>query len=336
MRTRGGHAVAETAGAPTTTFEVSTISGFQEQVTATGSVQPVSTANPKVFSINGVAQAARIVGAVALDPAFPEGRGTLTVEAAGVTVVTGDAIVASDAPVIVRSGGGTSVDALATTDILTLADIRRAVEEMRNNNVPTHMDGYYHVHLSPSAESQLFSDPEFQNINESNYGDAPYQMFAIGKLMGCIFYTNSESPIATTRSVGALQTSRPVSAALARLGKEINAEVINATGVKILRTIITGGGALMEKYIDESEYISAAGVQGKIGSFQIVNNSLQIMVDRVRYILRAPQDRKQQQISQTWSWSGDFAVPSDFLGGLTTSRFKRAVGHRVRPGVAPG
>ena len=73
------------------------------------------------------------------------------------------------------------------------------------------------------------------------------------------------------------------------------------------------------------EYLSEAGIQGKIGGFSVVNNGIQISTERIRYIARAPQDRLQQQVSQTWSWSGDFGVPSDFLGGITGSRFKRGV-----------
>ena len=316
----GGHTVAETATAATT-FEVASINGFTQQI-LNSQLQTVGPANPKQFRINGVLQTETIIGATAIDAAFPFGRGTITTSG-NVTVATGDSIVAEDAATIVRSGGGNSVDAIAATDILTLADIRRAVATMRRNRVPPHPDGFYHCHLDPLAESQLFADPEFQNLNESNYGDAPYQMFAVGKLLGCIFYTNSESP--SNLNTGSLQTSRPASASTARLGKEINAEVINDAGVQILRTVISGGGALYEKYIDEGEYLSEAGQQGKIGGFSIVNNSIQIMTDRIRYIARAPQDRYQQQVSQTWSWSGDFGVPSDFLGGVTGSRFKRAV-----------
>lgn len=319
-----GHTIAETAGAPTTTFEVASITGFSEQVTATGSLLPVGIGNEKVFSINGTAQGPRIIGALPLDANFPHGRGTITVEAPGVTIVAGDAVEASDAPTVIRSGGGLSVDALSATDILTFRDIQRAIATMRRNRVPKHADGFYHCHLDPLAEAQVFQDNEFQRANETNYGDAPYQEFAIGKVLGTIFYSNSESP--SQLNAGLLQPSRPVSAAGARLSKEIGAEVVNSSGVSILRTVISGGGALYEQYIDESEYLSSAGVQGKVGAFQQVsNNGIAIMLDRIRMILRAPQDRLQQVVSQTWSWSGDFGVPSDFRGGLTSARFKRSV-----------
>lgn len=93
-------------------------------------------------------------------------------------------------------------------------------------------------------------------------------------------------------------------------------------GLDIKRALVIGGGAIYEKYIDESAFITEAGVQGKIGEFSIVNGGVQIMTQRIRYILRAPQDRLQQIVGQAWSWSGDFGVPSDALVG-NSARFKR-------------
>ena len=108
------------------------------------------------------------------------------------------------------------------------------------------------------------------------------------------------------------------------LAPEIGAEVTNEAGVPIRRTIVTGGGALYEKYLDESRFITDAGVTGKIGNFSITNGGVSIMTNRIRYMLRAPLDRLQQVVGQTWSWSGDFPVPSDALTG-DDSRFNRAI-----------
>jgi hypothetical protein len=41
------------------------------------------------------------------------------------------------------------------------------------------------------------------------------------------------------------------------------------------------------------------------------------LVDNVAQILRAPLDRMQQNLSQTWVWIGDYAIPSDLTA--TTS-----------------
>ena len=315
----GGRAIAENTG-PGTSLIVSSIVGFTEQLNTDGQIAPVSATNAKPITIAGTT-AANVVAAAPTDPNVPLGPGTLTLEAS-TAFTANDSVIANDAAFVTYSGGGTNVDALATTDILTLADIRAVVSRLRRNRVPRHPDGFYHCHLDPIAEAQLFADNEFQRLNESNYGDAPYQEFAVGKLLGCIFYSNTESP--NVDNTGTLVASRPTAAANARLGADIYAEVRNATSVDLIYTVITGGGSLYECYIDEKEYLSPAGVQGKVGEFSIVNNSIQIVLDRIRHIIRAPQDRLQQQVSQSWSWSGDFGVPSDFLGGLDGSRFKRA------------
>ena len=65
-------------------------------------------------------------------------------------------------------------------------------------------------------------------------------------------------------------------------------------------------------------------MSGKVGEFSIVNNSLQVMTDRIRYIIRSPLDRLQQVVSQSWSWSGDFAIPTDGVTG-NAGKFKRGV-----------
>jgi hypothetical protein len=146
-------------------------------------------------------------------------------------------------------------------------------------------------------------------------------------LLGCIFFSNSESPnVFNSSPTGAagLVSSRATTLAVA--SPEYYAEVRNASGVALVRTIITGGGAIMEKFIDEAaDYMTEAGYTGKVGEFSVVNNGIQIMTERIRYIIRSPQDRLQQQVSQAWSWSGDWGVPTDLLGGLTGGRYKRAV-----------
>ena len=81
---------------------------------------------------------------------------------------------------------------------------------------------------------------------------------------------------------------------------------------------------MVEKYVDESAFISEAGVTGKIGQFSVVNGGVAIMLDRIRYVMAAPLDALQQTIRQSWSWTGDMPIPSDALAG-DPARFKRAI-----------
>ena len=57
----------------------------------------------------------------------------------------------------------------------------------------------------------------------------------------------------------------------------------------------------------------------------VVNGGVQVMSERVRLILRSPQDRLQQVVSSSWSWSGDFPIPTDALANGDPSAYKRAV-----------
>lgn len=312
----GGHTVVATA-ATSASQEVASLNGFTK-VVVNGKPVDVSVANPLAITVNGVANT--VVGFSAADPDIPFGRGTLTL-GTSITTLEGQVVLASNRPSIIRVGGGLSVDSIASTDVLNLAAVRLAVATLSRNNVPTHSDGYYHVHVDPLAQNSIYDDNEFQRLNEGLVKENPYLQFAIGKLVNGVWYENKESP--ANDNVGTLQQSRATAGA--QLGEEIFAEVTNAASVPIFRTIVTGGGAIQEHYIDESEYLSEAGTQGKQGNFYLTNNSLIIPCERIRYIIRAPQDALQQQVTQSWSFSGDWGIPSDVFGGRGNARFKRAI-----------
>jgi len=310
-----------------TTFEVASIAGFTSSIVG-GQQQPVSTVNPVLVKISGFAgQTFQVIQAVPTDPGIPLGPGFLTLSAP-INTVAGSRVVALNAPLIVRTGNVTSVDGLTPTDTLTVQDIRQAVATMRRNSVPMHNDGFYHVHLDPQAESQLYNDNEFQRLQQSLPEGIAYRDFAIGTLLGCVFYSNSASPnvynSAPQGEAGLIQ-SRPEAAPLALASPQYYGEVRNKDGVGILRTIVTGKDSIMEKWIDEnSAYSSSAGYTGQVGRFNVVNGGVQVNTERTRYILRAPVDKLQQTVSGTWSFSGDWGVPTDLLGGMTGSKFKRA------------
>lgn len=329
----GGCTHADNAG-PGTSLQVGQINGFQTVLDSEGQEQNVSPTYPLTIDIGGTA--AVVVGATATDSNFPGGQGVLTLQAS-VAWSAGDVVKAANAPQQVFAGGSAlSTDGLLATNTLDLQAIREAVAILQANNVPPHDDGFYHVHVDPFAVSQVYSDAEYQRVNEGRFDADPYARFQVGQLLSTLFYRNSVSPgieNATGISNALAQNSRPTDAATAVHAGEIGADVRNKTGVKILRTIVTGGGAIYEWYIPEADYLTEAGVTGKSGGFQQVStNGMSVDVDGIRYTLRAPQDRKQQIVAQTWSWSGDWGIPSDQLGGRTSARFKRAV--VINSGVA--
>jgi len=304
--------------------QVANLLGFTEQL-VNGALQPVSATSPIDVSFTTAGELDnQVIGAVPADPNNPLGPGTLTfANPVGNPIALRDGIQSSNAARRIRVGGGATVDAIAPNNILDLQSVISAVAILRSNLVPPCSDGLYHVHISPTAEAQIFADNQFQRLHQSLPEQMAYRDQAIGDLLGSRWYRNTETPNA--ENVGTLvDTSGGATTDFAASGTEINADVINQSGVPIERTIVMGGGAVYEKYLDESKFITESGVTGKIGQFTVTNGGVAVMTERIRFIARSPLDRLQQVYSQAWSWSGDFPVPSDQTTG-PASRFKRAV-----------
>jgi hypothetical protein len=300
-------------------IHVASLNGFTEALD-NGRPVPVSAVNTVTVTFPGIAEPDNFVIAAAPDiAAEPFGPGWLTLQnALTVGLAARQAVVAEDATVIHRVGGGNSVDAIAAADILTLQDIIDAVAILEGNDVKAHPDGYYHHHMSTTAKAQVFADNQFQRLHEGLPDSASYRQFIVGVALSCIHYKNTEAPDNT--NTGVLRAT----GATAQVSPQLGAEVVNETGVRIGRTIITGRGSLAECYMDESAYISEVGVTGKIGQFNVINDGVAVMTDRIRLTVRRPLDKLQQIVANTWSWTGDFPVPTDALVG-NDARYKRAV-----------
>ena len=309
------------AGPGATSVDVANLNGFTEQI-ANAAISPVSPANPLDVTFTSAAPVApnQVVGFSPADPTDPFGPGTLLLAnpLGGAGLAARDGVLARTRSDVYRVGGAATVDGIAPGNVLQLQDVINVVAQMRAQNVPPCADGYYHVHVSPQAEAQLFSDNQFQRLYNSLPDSAAYRDLAIGQLVGCRFYRDVENP--NRQNSGALVATGGDSQSSGSIG----GEVVNFGGTNIERAIVIGGGALYEKYLDESKFITEAGVTGKIGEFNVINNGVAIMTQRIRMIMRAPLDRLQQVVSTSWSWSGDFPVPSDAETG-TPARYKRAV-----------
>lgn len=308
-----GNTVISVGAASSVTITVANLNGFTRKLFQ-GRPALVSSSNPLTITIAGVAGTRNVIGftpAIAGDEIH---GGTLTLDAVtGITTTGREAVLAVNRSQIIYSGGGTRVDDIASVDQFTLADIRSAVAKLRSNNVPTHEDGTYHCHLDPISESQIFGDNEFQRLNQSIPDYIHYRRFAAAMVLGCTFYRNTEAPTSATVDEDP------------QAGFTTGFELTNPTAVPIHRPIFTGQGAIEEKYLDESRFISEAGIQGKIGDFAVVNGGVAIMTERIRLILRSPQDRLQQITGASWSFSGDWPVPTDATSNASAASFKRAV-----------
>jgi hypothetical protein len=305
-----------------TTLQVASLNGFTSVVIPAGNVapQPVSVAFPLPITINGLT-AASVIGFIPANPNDFNGPGTLMLAAAvGVSGLTQRVSVKSAyAPRVVRAAAGNSIDAIGQGDILVMQQAINAVGFLRRANVQPHEDGLYHAHISPTANSQVFADPVFQRLNQSLPEGLIYKQGFIGQIAGVAFFMNNESP-------ETFNTGTQVPTALSGIyGTEIGAEVVNGAGVAIGRCIITGRGSIYEKYLDESAYATEAGTMGKIGEFDVNNNNISILTERIRLVMRAPMDKLQQQVTASWSITTSFPTPSDVTAPSGPELYKRAI-----------
>ncbi len=306
----------------TTTLAVQRLNGFTTARSATGvRFNTVSGNNPLTIQVfeSGTPATRTVIGFTPTTPGDEIGPGTLTLNAS-VTVIDRDPVIAGDATAVIRVGGGDAVDAIGGTDLFNFASIRSAVARFRDSNVPAMPDGRFHCHLDPTSEAQIFSDNEFQRLNQSLPDFYMYKQFAIGEILGTIFYRNNENPQVTTVTGGATATfdeNDPFAG-------ELFSDGVAATGTRIHRALFTGQGAINEYHQPLDQLITEAGINGKVGEAQITNNGIRVMTERIQLIFRAPQNRLQDQVSTSWKFIGDWPVRTDATTG-DDARFKRVV-----------
>jgi hypothetical protein len=319
-----GHTVADGAQGPTTTLRVARLNGFtkaRRPDLALGSpvrFSAVSVNNPLAIRVfeSGTPAARSVVGFTPDNTGDELGPGTITLDAA-VTVIDRDPVLANDRTSLVRVGGGDAVDAVTGVDVLTLADIRSAVSRFWQQNVPEMPDGRFHCHLDPTSQSQVFADPEWQRLLTSLPDYYMYKQFAIGELLNCVFFRNSESPLPETVEGGDTATFTE--------DDPFGGELYNdgtTTGVVIHRPLFVAQGAIYEYHQDLSSLITEAGVTGKVGEARINNNGIEVYTDRIQLIIRAPLNRLQDLVSTSWKFIGDWPVRTDITSG-DAARFKR-------------
>lgn len=302
----------------------------------------VSSSNPLPVSITTSTGTVvtRNVTAYTPDIAGDEvGPGTITVDQAAVTVSDRGLITSTDSSKIFRSGGGTSVEGITSSNTLTLKDIRSAIARFRAQNVPEHADGYFHAHIDPISEAQVFSDPENQRMLTALPDYYMYKSLALGYIQQTAFLRNTESPLPETvqgaptsftefTSTGVNQpnffaASKGLYGSFSQLDPFVG-ELLNSNGVRIHRVLFSGQGGIKEYYADLSALITEAGITGKVGNAVVTNNSIEINTDRIQLIIRAPLNRAQDQVSTTWKFIGDWPVRTDAATG-DAARFKRWV-----------
>lgn len=284
----------------TTTCHVDDVRGFQ-YVLVNGVVTAVSGTNTltvtETAAVSGGVNQTLTVTGVSVDASsasiYPGSlagttdglSGVLTFSAA-TTPVSGDAIVAANAPQIFRPSGKITTTQLAAGDVLTLNTILNAVAYLRDNGVPAMPDGSYKCILDNTSMRALFADQDFKVLFAGRDMSSEFRSADIVNLLGVEFIPTTEAYVQAANS-----TPTP------------------ALAVTVRRPIIIGAEALLQGTFEGLEqWLNRDGFE-PIGYVMLVND--------VAQIVRPPLDRLQRTVSMTWTWVGGFAVPTDLTA--TTS-----------------
>lgn len=132
----------------------------------------------------------------AKDPVIAE-TSELLGEQAGLTVNKIIAGVIANGTNVRYAGGKTSTTSLTATDVLTGAEVKKAVRDLRKNNIPTFADGYYHATISAEQAYDLMSDTANGGwIDVVKYAGAKKLLTGeIGEYAGVRFRVSSETPV---------------------------------------------------------------------------------------------------------------------------------------------
>ena len=322
-----GHTVADGTQPAGNTVRVKRLNGFtrarRPDLAGASPVkfELVSPTNPlpaRLFTTgSGIENARNIVGFTPDNPGDELGPGVLTFDGAALTFTDRDYLLASSRTFMVRVGGGNSVDAVGAADTLKLQDIRSAVSRFWSTNVPEFGDGYFHCHMDPTSQAQVYNDPEFQRLMTSLPDMFPYKNFALGHLLNTVFFRNSEAPLPETVEGSAV--GNPFT-----LDDPFGGELYNATSVRIHRPLFVGQGLIMEYYMDLASLMTEAGVTGRVGEPRITNNGIEVFSERIQLIIRSPLNRLQDMVSTSWKFIGDWPVRTDSATG-DGAAFKRAL-----------
>jgi hypothetical protein len=318
----GGNSYVRTdLGASTsTTCHVNDITGFTT-VVVNGTVTPISSANPitvneTAVAAGGVNQTLTVTAAIpdaTNMSATPSGiSGTLTFSAA-TAPVNGDALIAATAPKILRPFSRPTTAQLQGSDMLTMGLCFDAVAYLRDNGVPPMSDGTHHIILDNTSLRQLFADQDFKVLFAASYRSEQYRDGDIIQLAGLTFIPTTETYVQPANQQWNGTTYGAVGTATGSA----------AVGNRVRRPIVLGAECIIQGDFEGMEtWLAREGVNA-IGDVFLVNG--------VAQILRPPLDRLQQFCSLSWTWIGDFAVPSDVTANSTiiptasNAQFKRAL-----------
>jgi len=290
----------------TTTCHVDDVRGFQT-VLVNGVVTPISGTNPLTVSEiatsgSGVSQTLSVT-AFTIDgtnhsSASGGVSGTITF-AAATAPVNLDSLVALNAPKILRPFSKSNTSQLTGADVLTMSLIEDSVAYLRDNAVPPMPDGTYHCIMDNTSMRQLWADQDFKVLFAGNgTRSREYRDQEVIVMLGVTYITTTEAYLQSSNSSIGLN-------------------------VRVRRPIVLGAEALIQGNFEGMDtWIAREGMES-INDVFLINN--------VAQIIRPPLDRLGQVASQSWTWIGDFAVPTDLtattsiIPTASNALYKRAI-----------
>lgn len=308
----GNTRVRVTLGGAGATVSVDDIRGFQATLNSAGQVVSVSSSYPvnvtvgaDVYSCTGFAADSTNVSTA------PGGvSGTLTFSS-NVTVLdgtAGNAVVSAIAPYVLRPSlssnnvmAATSAAISSANDInsgkLTMQMVLNAKATMAANGVPVvDATGMYHLYIDPIHATGLYSDPAFQMFFRGQVTTEEYRQGVIAEMLGVRLIETNLNPVQSLSGVGTIR-----------------------------RGLLVGQGALVEGTFTNTAYAEVSSEAPGVDAEMIQ------VVDDIAHVTREPIDALKQVVTQSWSYIGGFAVPSDVMTNPNTiptannSSFKRAI-----------
>lgn len=270
----------------------------------------VSGGNPLAVAETGTTAQTLSVTGVSVDvtnkSTNPLGMSGVLTFASATTPTVGDALVAANAPAIVRPNGKTTTASLAVTDIMTTQLILDAVLTLQNNGVPPLADGTYPMFSPPYTQRTLMADQDFKTWYAGREQSEVFKNGYILRLLGVTIVPLTEVILQAASSNGSGAT-------------------LDTVAATVYRPTICGAECLIEgKFQGMENYVREMQNTAQVADV--------VQVDDIVQILRAPLDRLARWWSFAADWIGGYAVPTDNTSNAATNiptatnaAFKRAV-----------
>lgn len=208
------------------------------------------------------------------------GKLTLANIQGGYSPVTGDVIVAGDAPIQLFAGG--AVHFSQVTSGLSQSLLLDAASYLENNAVPFAQnvrgenEGTYIAHMAPSINRQLFSDPDFKQANQTLGKSDIYQQGKVSEYCGVTMFKTTNAP-------------------------RISLAAYGGTGYAYA-TIVAGQGAIIDAWYE--------GLQHWVDSEYQPGY---VVLDRgiAQILMPAYRDRQGRRMAIDWLTIRDMVAPTD-------------------------